>query len=217
MARVFCLVNQKGGCGKTQGTMQIAGELALRGNKVAVVDMDPQGTALTWNSQASDENPFPATVFSLFAVGNKVFSEIRKHSPNFDYIIIDCPPAIESDVPWNVLLCSQLAIIPVFPDMGNIWASKKAVELTDLAKRNNVELKVKVLAGRVPRGKAYQLCLEELRSNPTISMFETQLADRIAYTESQILGTCISAMSPKSAAGKEVSSLVDEILVELER
>ena len=216
MAKVFCLVNQKGGCGKTQSAMQIGGDLAVRGNKVAIIDMDPQGTSLTWNSQAPDEVPFPATVFSLFAVGNKVFSEIRKHSPNFDYIIIDCPPAIESDVPWNVLLSSQLAIVPVFPDMGNIWASKKAVELTDMAKRHNAELKVKVLATRVPRGKAYQLCLEELRGNENISMFTTQLADRIAYPESQILGTCISAMSPKSAAGKEISSLVDEILLELE-
>ncbi|MET3120179.1 chromosome partitioning protein [Undibacterium sp. GrIS 1.8] len=215
MAKVFCLVNQKGGCAKTQSTMQIAGELAVRGNKVAVIDMDPQGTAVTWNSQSPDETPFPATVFSLSAVGSKIFSEIRKHSPNFDYILIDCPPAIDSEVPWHVLLASQLAIVPVLPDMGNIWASKKAIDLTELAKRHNHSLKVKVLAARVPRGKAYQVCLEELRDNAAISMFETQLADRVAYPESQIFGSCISITSPKSAAGKEVSKLVDEILIEL--
>ncbi len=43
--RVIAIVNQKGGCGKTTTTVNLAGALAADGNRVLVVDMDPQAHA----------------------------------------------------------------------------------------------------------------------------------------------------------------------------
>jgi chromosome partitioning protein len=43
--RVIAIVNQKGGCGKTTSTVNLAGALAADGNRVLVVDMDPQAHA----------------------------------------------------------------------------------------------------------------------------------------------------------------------------
>ena len=43
--RVIAIVNQKGGCGKTTTTVNLAGALAEEGHRVLVVDMDPQAHA----------------------------------------------------------------------------------------------------------------------------------------------------------------------------
>lgn len=43
--RVIAIVNQKGGCGKTTTTVNLAGALAADGHRVLIVDMDPQAHA----------------------------------------------------------------------------------------------------------------------------------------------------------------------------
>jgi chromosome partitioning protein len=57
--RVIAIVNQKGGCGKTTTTVNLAGALAADGARVLVVDIDPQAhatLALGVNPEKINEN-----------------------------------------------------------------------------------------------------------------------------------------------------------------
>jgi chromosome partitioning protein len=54
-AMIFAFLNQKGGVGKTTLATHIAGELALRGLHVVLLDADPQGSSLDWTQRRSQQ------------------------------------------------------------------------------------------------------------------------------------------------------------------
>ena len=76
--RVFVVANQKGGVGKTTTTVNVAAALAQHGQRVLVVDLDPQGNASTALG-IDHHRGTPSTYDAL--VDGKSFDEIVQPSP----------------------------------------------------------------------------------------------------------------------------------------
>ena len=207
-AKIITIFNQKGGCAKTMTTMQLAGTLGLRGLKVFVVDMDPQNTAALWFHEANDV-PFPAEVMSLAPIKEGFISKLDSLVKKNDVIIIDCPPALGSRVPWVALLASDLAIIPVIPVMDNVWASRQAEELVAEAKKENPALKAVYLLSMIRRGNVFDLCLDTLKNKTRLPILKSHVSMRNAFPESQVYGCVVSSFG-KSVATDEMNAVADE-------
>jgi chromosome partitioning protein len=63
MSKIFCIANQKGGVGKTTTTVNLAAGLAKIGQRVLMVDLDPQGNATM--GSGVDKRTLPLSVYDV--------------------------------------------------------------------------------------------------------------------------------------------------------
>ncbi len=63
MAKIFCIANQKGGVGKTTTTVNLAAGLAKVGQRVLMIDLDPQGNATM--GSGVDKRQLKLTVYDV--------------------------------------------------------------------------------------------------------------------------------------------------------
>lgn len=213
VAKVITLFNQKGGCGKTNLTMQLAGTLGRRGAKVMVIDMDSQGTATHWAKQAPDDNPFPARVVGLAEMGNKAHREIKAHLDDYDFIIVDCPPSVESPAASSAMLVSDLALIPVVPSPADLWASQRAKRLAEEVQGRNEGLAVRLVPNMTQTvSNLARDTLEIIEEDEDVDATKAHFGFRTAYRECQLLGNTVHALPGADKAIAEVDSLADEVL-----
>jgi chromosome partitioning protein len=212
-AKIISVVNQKGGSGKTTLSMQLAGALAHRGNKVLVVDADPQGTATRWAASADDAKPFPASVVGLSAATTKVHREVRKFVEDYQYIVIDCPPAADSPVPQSALLIADLALVPIIPSPLDMWAAVAIRQVIENVGEINENLTAKLVINQCQPNTT--LAKEALEVLPEfgIELCNTYIHHRQVYRQSAVFGQTVHDFGSKAApAIQEIEGLVAEVL-----
>lgn len=85
MARIFCVANQKGGVGKTTTTVNLAAGLAKIGQRVLMVDLDPQGNATM--GSGVDKRKLELTVYDVLLESAGV-AEARVRSDKCGYDVL---------------------------------------------------------------------------------------------------------------------------------
>ncbi|ALJ22379.1 ParA family protein [Microbacterium sp. No. 7] len=140
--KVIAVAGQKGGVGKTTNVMNLAACLT-RGNRVLVVDVDPQESTTWWAENAGDELPFDFT--ADVDPGN--LSLIR-NADDYDYVLIDTPGSLDNTAVLSAVLdVADFVILPLNPEPLVVPALRRTVA-QHIAPRG---LDYRVLLNRIDR------------------------------------------------------------------
>ncbi len=176
---IVALLNQKGGVGKTTLATHIAGELAMRGQHVVLLDADPQGSSLDWTQRRSQQG-LPRLFSAVGLARETLHQEAPELARRADHIVIDGPPRIAA-LARSALLAAERVLIPVQPSPYDLWASAEMVALIREA----------------------QVFRPALRA---------EVHQRIVFADSVTAGRLARETEPDSAAAREITALVDELL-----
>lgn len=103
---VIALCNSKGGSGKTTLAVLLAHALGETGKRVALLDLDPQGTARNW----------------LRECGESMKVAKYESGSEYDAVFIDTPPRLEA-LPAALASCS-IAVIVCSPSPADLWTTR---------------------------------------------------------------------------------------------
>ncbi|MDC1288172.1 AAA family ATPase [Gammaproteobacteria bacterium] len=170
--RSIMVLNSKGGSGKSTVATNIASYYAAQGNKVILVDLDPQSSSLDWLAAR------PSGRSSISGIDGAAGQ--YRVPRNADYVVYDTPAAVQGAQLSALLRRAQSIIIPVLPSPIDMRAATPFVQkVLDNNRVARKEARVALIANRCRENYNiyHQLdsYLRKVRKAPFISVLrETQ-------------------------------------------
>jgi chromosome partitioning protein len=209
-AKVLTVAQQKGGAGKTTLAAQLAVAFAQQGRRVALVDIDPQGSLAQWFRVRSDaSHPGAAALHVSEVSGWRAAGEVSTLKNSHDLVIIDSPPHAETEAKVAVR-AADLVVIPIQPSPMDVWATAPTVKL---AESENVPA-ILVLNRVPPRGRIVETMRQRLTAD-RLTVAAATLGNRIAFAASMLEGRTVLEQAPRSTGAAEIRALADEIAARL--
>ncbi len=141
--KIIALLNEKGGSGKTTVSLNLATALHRRGQKVILVDADPQGTARDWR----EASPAGANLPTVVAMDRPQMLTALD-ALNADIVIIDTPAKAES-MSAVAIRVAQVAIVVIQPCAADIWACAATISMIQAKLDLGGKIDVAFLTNRV--------------------------------------------------------------------
>ena len=223
--KTYAVANQKGGVGKTSVAVNLSATLAHYGQRVLLVDLDPQGNAST--GSGVDKNKCEKTVYGVMlneytaaetlvrVEGNfdvlpsnrelagaeieMIDMDNREHvlksalaeiATNYDYAIIDCPPALNM-LTVNALTAADAVIIPMQCEYYALEGLSDLVGTLRKVKANlnpTIEIEALVRTMYDPRSSLTQQVSAEIKSHFGAKVFDTVIPRNVRIAEAPSYG-----------------------------
>ncbi len=206
--KVLTLAQQKGGAGKTTLVAQLAVAFAMRGQKVALVDIDPQGSLARW-FKAREDAGVSGKIDFIAVTGWRAQAAVEKLKSTHDIILVDSAPHAEIEAKIAVRV-ADLILVPIQPSPLDLWATETTLALARAEKRP-VMIVVNRVQSRMKLAETLVAKIAELG----VPVADTTLGNRTSFAASMLDGRGVAETAPKTKAGEELLALADEIVKRL--
>lgn len=252
MQKIYALANQKGGVGKTTTAINLSACLAKMGNKILLIDIDPQGNAssglgfdihkikktiyevLVGQCTGKDailetryKNLFllPANVnlsgieIDMLQTKKREFilkNAIEKLLPDYDYVIIDCPPNL-GILTLNALCLAKRTIITLQTEYYALEGLSQLMKVISLVQKS---LNPALILGGIlltmydQRTSLSHQVVKDVRDHFKEKVYTSIIPRNVKLSESPSYGQCIIEYAPESAGALAYTELSKEVLNE---
>ena len=194
--KIWAVISQKGGAGKTTIALHLAVSAANDGRSIVVLDLDAQQSAVRWSRiRESDKPRISGVILPDLA---RTLASAKKEG--VDYVIIDTSPRADSDS-IEVAKQADMIIVPVRPSFLDLAAVDETMQVIKAAKQEDKT--ILVLNAVAPRTTEAKDAADFLKGLGTV--LREQLGERADYRRALLKGQGVTEFAPKSAAAKELA------------
>jgi chromosome partitioning protein len=196
--RTVAFVTQKGGSGKSTMASSIAVAAHEAGERVCIIDMDPQATLSTWSkTRAAADIPVVAANAAKLA---PVLDALK--AKGITLAIIDTPGA-DGAASAAAMAAAQLNVIPSRPTAFDLWASAATRAALKDGKSDYV-----FLLNQCPPAQQSARVDEGVAALEALGGLITPLVlQRVDYQEAARNGWGVTELNPNGAAAGEMRAL----------
>lgn len=197
---VISFANTKGGAGKTTALLLLATELIRRGNRVCVVDTDPQRWISRWFEGAS----IPQHQISLatYVTASTLQKTVEDARAKFDYVLVDLPGS-QSPLLATAIGLSNHILIPIQGSSMDAQGGAQVLEiLAYLNNRANIVIPHSVVLSRVNSMVTTRamLAVKGLLAQRSVHVLGTPLIERAAFRDMFDFKTPLHLMDPEKVS-----------------
>ncbi len=244
MARIFCIANQKGGVGKTTTTVNLAAGLAKVGQRVLMVDLDPQGNATM--GSGIDKRVLATSIYDVeklesagcgYAIlganrdlagaevelvgverrERRLKAALAEVEADYDFILIDCPPSL-SMLTLNGLSCAHGVIVPMQCEYFALEGLSDLVNTIRQVRANmNKDLAVIGLLRVMfdPRITLQQQVSDQLKAHFAEKVFDTVIPRNVRLAEAPSYGLPGVVFDPASKGAQAYIAFAGELVARI--
>ena len=204
--KIITVAQQKGGAGKTTLAANLAVALSKMGKTVSLLDTDPQGSLGRWFMMRREAGD-PGMEFSTASAWG-VSYECDKLKKSSDFVLIDTPPKIDSDLK-PAIRESDLVLVPVSASPVDVWATEGVL---DMAEREGAE--ALVVLNRAKAGTRVAEDVDQALKALGVTRAKSTLGHRVAFPETMGAGKA-AIEKGKGTWTDEIEALTAEVLKRL--
>lgn len=206
MSKIIAVLNQKGGAGKTTLSTNLARALQLGGDKVLLVDSDPQGSARDWNAAGNGE------LLPVIGMDRPTLAkDIQAIRDNQDWIIIDGAPQI-AELAVAAIKCADLILIPVQPSPYDVWACEDLVDIIKTRQEvANGKPKAAFVISRVIKNTQLSKEIGEALEGYGLPVFKHFTSQRVIFPKTAATGSTVMDADESGEAAAEIRAIAQEL------
>jgi chromosome partitioning protein len=203
---VITIAQRKGGAGKTTLAAQLAIAWARQGVRVAVLDIDPQGSLAAWIDLRRARLGTEAIGFDFAALpGWRAAQWVEDRAREADLVLIDGPPHAETEARIAVRVAG-LVLIPVQPSPLDLWATEATLKMARDERRSALIVLNRVL----PRSSLTNDIAAAL-AGAGVPIAAARIGNRVALARAMALGLGVVEIAGNAPASTEINALAKEV------